>query len=135
MSTRERRGIHRAPFQAWFGEYVDQAGGVDSAALMLGVDGAAVRRMARDSDRTTDYIQLRAADRYFVAADEPHQLAILYPQDDLAMDDRWCSTCVETTTVNDDLLCPWCESETDRILPVVEFDRWYEDKPRSEATA
>ncbi|MEJ7798442.1 MAG: hypothetical protein WKF42_08090 [Solirubrobacteraceae bacterium] len=79
--------------------------------------------------RTTQQqkVTLGMVDRAFTAAEQPHMLAILYPQD-LDVDDRWCPTCVELTTVDRaDLLCPWCETPTERVLPVVKFDKWLDD--------
>jgi hypothetical protein len=125
-----------APFLTWADRLTRaRFDTVKDAEISMGIKkGRLDRAMRRCRHQEVLALTLRMVDDFFVVADEPHMLAILYPQDDLTMEDRWCPACVETATVNDDLLCPWCESETDRILPVVEFARWYEDKPRSETT-
>ena len=119
-----RATLPAGPFLAWADSLdVD----LDIIGVAVGLkDGAltrAVHRLRHEQEMAT----LRSVDQYFVAAGEPHQLAILYPQE-IDMDNRWCSTCAELTTVDRaDNLCPWCETPTERVLPVVEFDKWLED--------
>jgi len=74
-----------------------------------GTLGRAVRRARYETRAVT----LGMVDRFFTAAEQPHMLAILYPQDINSMEDRYCSTCVELVTVGDDRLCPWCETPVD----------------------
>lgn len=114
------RTLPVAPFLAW----ADRLDGVAVIGAAVGFShGALTRAMYRfrHEEKTTT---VRCVDQYFVAADQPHMLAILYPQD-IDIDDRWCPSCVELTTVDRaDNLCPWCETPTECTLPIVELDEW-----------
>lgn len=103
-------GLHREPFSTWLDQLVPRLGGRQEAADRLGMDEGSIRRL-EDGSRTSSWMGVDTADRFFTAAGEPHQLAILYPLDE-PMHNRWCETCHDVVTTNDDLLCPWCEEET-----------------------
>lgn len=102
--------LHREPFSAWLEQFVNRFGTMQVAARALGIDEGSIRHL-RDDTRITPWMGIDTADRFFTAAGEPHQMAILYPLDEPAHD-RWCETCHDVVTTNDDLCCPWCEDET-----------------------
>lgn len=97
-----RGEITSEPFRVWADNYVAVHG-----TLHLGDTFAKVQRRAHEQC----CVEVATVDRFFTAVGEPHQLAILYPLDEPAHD-RWCENCHDVVTTNDDLVCPWCESDT-----------------------
>jgi hypothetical protein len=100
-----RGTLPAGPFLAW-------ADGRDMGVIGVaaGLTDGALTRAIHYLRHERAMATLRSVDQCFVAAGQPHQLALLYPQE-IDMDDRWCPTCVELTTVDRaDNLCPWCET-------------------------
>lgn len=101
-----------APFLAWAENHTRQMGSAVDAEVAMGIDtGAFTRAIYRARHRDFPMLTLQSVDRYFTAAEEPHQLAVRYPLDEPAYD-RWCESCHDVVTTNDDMCCPWCEHET-----------------------
>ena len=105
-----------APFVAWaqrlsmeFGTWID-------AERSMVIDNGTFQR-AVSRARAQSAVRIEMVDGFFTAAGEPHQLALLYPQDVESMEDRWCPTCVELVTAGDDELCPWCDTTVDEPRP------------------
>ncbi len=109
-----RRTLPAGPFLAWADSHDCEQLELGGVAMGL-AEGSLVRAVHR-ARHEQQRVTLGMVDRMFTATDEPHQLAILYPQDDLSMEDQWCPACVEVVTVGHDALCPWCETPVD--------DRW-----------
>ncbi len=104
--------LHRAPFSAWLNRYIATHGDLATAAVRLGMDPSGLSRHVSGQTRLTPWMQLEAVDHVLTAAEAPHMLAILYPQD-IDMRDCWCPTCREIVTIADDGRCPWCEHQID----------------------
>lgn len=94
------------PFGAWMTTKIAQLGGLRAAGWALATDEAQLRRLA--AGNLGSRLQLKTVDRLFVAAGEPHMLAVLYPLDVGGLEERWCSTCAETVTAERRRPCPWC---------------------------
>jgi hypothetical protein len=100
------------PFIDWADDFAREVGTFTDAEARMDVDsGAFTRGVCRLRRHEAKALTLPMVDKYFTAADQPHKLAILYPLNEPAHD-QWCETCHEVVTTNDDLCCPWCESET-----------------------
>ena len=100
------------PFVEWAEMIAAEVGDMTVVERLMGIDNQTFARAVRRA-RTQQKVSLGLVDRSFTAAQQPHMLAILYPQDINSMEDRYCSTCVELVTVGDDGLCPWCETPVD----------------------
>ena len=97
------------PFVEWAEMIAAEVGDMTVVERLMGIDNQTFARAVRRA-RTQQKVSLGLVDRSFTAAQQPHMLAILYPQDVESMEDRLCSTCVELVTVGDDGLCPWCNT-------------------------
>ena len=106
-----RGTLPAGPFLAWADSLDVDLGVIGGAAM--GFQAGALTRYVYRARHEQSTVSLRTVDHYFTAAGEPHQLALLYPQDVESMEDRWCPTCVELVTAGDDGLCPWCNTTVD----------------------
>ena len=107
LHERASDNLPKAPFALWLGRRVARFGD-EATAQALGVEPHDVHWCCYGAGNT---ISLGVVDRLLTAADEPQTLAILYPLD-TPRHERRCESCRDVATTNDDLKCPWCESET-----------------------